>query len=755
MKQFKLFNNAKWLVLPILAIMCSTQLLAAVTTGTINFGTSSGYTSINSTSVSGSDSQSRTWTVTTVFPSTTSFTPQPGYSQVGSSSTPATSVTFTATLASSQRITGFSAKFGGFSGTEADITLKVGSTVVGTGRVRDAEEVVVNCSSWLEGNSLTVIVDNIDKGLKCYYISYSYGETMYPITWRVNGGAASGSPTTSVPNGWKVTALPTTPTSANCDNSKVFVGWSASEIDGETNTRPSDLFSTPEEAPTVSAAATYYAVFATQTGSSTLLSENFASATHGDNTSTNNSVAWSGNSNIATVSTVYEAGGAVRLASKTYIGYFVTKQLTAAVGTVLTISFDVKGWDKVESDIEVSGNNSEFTAPPAIRYNNTWSSSFESKTVKVALTTKNPEVKIYSYGRCFVDNLVIVGTTYEDYATTCCDPPGTALSITGGTTVAIGNTLSLGTSGGNGGTVNWSVEAGTGAATVNSSGVVTPSSAGTVTIKAHQDANGDACPQDAEKEVTITVNVSSVSVDPTSKSIVTGETFTITPTISPSNATDKSVSWTSGTPAKATVSSTGVVTGVAAGSSTITCTTTNGSKTATCTVTVYAVTTAVKNDGGTDISASVGLPTRTGASITPADDANGYIFKEWQITNASLGSSATTKSNTITSPTGAVTLTAIYWEKKKVTWIVNGEELTSGSQSTAVAYGTQYKDLTYPSDPVVDCGDRFVGWTTSNMGSVLGQSAPTPLLTVDNRGSNTTAINADVTFYAVFADYDD
>ena len=62
--------------------------------GTINFGSASGRTAVNSTSVTGEDSQGNEWTITTVM-SENSFTQNAEYSQVGASKKPATSITFT------------------------------------------------------------------------------------------------------------------------------------------------------------------------------------------------------------------------------------------------------------------------------------------------------------------------------------------------------------------------------------------------------------------------------------------------------------------------------------------------------------------------------------------------------------------------------------------------------------------------------------------------------------------------------------
>lgn len=83
------------------------------------------------------------------------------------------------------------------------------------------------------------------------------------------------------------------------------------------------------------------------------------------------------------------------------------------------------------------------------------------------------------------------------------------------------------------------------------------------------------------------VPVTSVSLDKTSATLEVGETVSLIAAVSPDNATNKSVTWSSNNEDVATVEG-GVVTAVAVGTATITVTTVDGNKTATCAVTVNA-----------------------------------------------------------------------------------------------------------------------------------------------------------------------
>lgn len=122
----------------------------------------------------------------------------------------------------------------------------------------------------------------------------------------------------------------------------------------------------------------------------------------------------------------------------------------------------------------------------------------------------------------------------------------------------------------------------TAVATVDDDGVVTGVATGTavITVTTADGEFTDTC------TVTVPVHVESVSLNKDTTSLVVSATETLTATVLPSNATDKTVTWVSSDPTKATVSNEGLVTALAAGETTITVTTTDGAFTDTCVVTV-------------------------------------------------------------------------------------------------------------------------------------------------------------------------
>jgi hypothetical protein len=122
-------------------------------------------------------------------------------------------------------------------------------------------------------------------------------------------------------------------------------------------------------------------------------------------------------------------------------------------------------------------------------------------------------------------------------------------------------------------------------ASVSNIGRVTALTAGTSVIT--------ATTRDGGKTATCTVTVSpliipvtSVAISRTTLSLDVGSSFSLTGTVSPANATNPAVTWSSSNQAVATVNDNGRVSALARGTTTITVTTADGGKTATCTVTV-------------------------------------------------------------------------------------------------------------------------------------------------------------------------
>ena len=95
-----------------------------------------------------------------------------------------------------------------------------------------------------------------------------------------------------------------------------------------------------------------------------------------------------------------------------------------------------------------------------------------------------------------------------------------------------------------------------------------------------------------------TTSVNKVSLDKTELALTVGDTQTLTATITPDDANNKNVSWSSDKPSVATVDENGTVTAVAVGTANITVKTEDGEKTAVCAVTVTAKSSGGGSTGG-------------------------------------------------------------------------------------------------------------------------------------------------------------
>ena len=151
---------------------------------------------------------------------------------------------------------------------------------------------------------------------------------------------------------------------------------------------------------------------------------------------------------------------------------------------------------------------------------------------------------------------------------------------------------------------------------VNQEGKVMAMSKGqaTITVSAN-DGSGTK----ATCSVRVIRPVTSITLDKISISIYNGNTATLTATVNPSNASYTDVNWFSSNTSVATVSSSGVVTGVAKGTATITATAKDGSgKSATCSVEVRQYVTGITLNN-TSIVLEKGLTKTLTATVTPSD----------------------------------------------------------------------------------------------------------------------------------------
>ena len=164
-------------------------------------------------------------------------------------------------------------------------------------------------------------------------------------------------------------------------------------------------------------------------------------------------------------------------------------------------------------------------------------------------------------------------------------------------------------------------------ATVSSKGVVTPVAPGTaiITVTTADGSFKDTC------NVTVKRAVTGITLNKTTAEVKSDTTLTLKATIKPSNATDKTVTWSSSNKKVVTVSSKGVVTPVGKGTATITAKSENGLK-ATCKVTVYQVVTGVKLSETATVYAGEKVTLK--ATVVPANANNQSIT--WSSSNTSV-----------------------------------------------------------------------------------------------------------------------
>jgi uncharacterized protein YjdB len=214
------------------------------------------------------------------------------------------------------------------------------------------------------------------------------------------------------------------------------------------------------------------------------------------------------------------------------------------------------------------------------------------------------------------------------------------------------------------------------------------------------------------------VIVTGVGLSQSTATLLVGATQQLTATVVPLNATNKAVTWTSSSPGVATVSTSGLLTGISAGSTTIIVTTADGNKTATCAATV----TGIVNVTGvslnrTSASLSPGGTLQLLASVTPTNATNTAVA--WTTSNGSVatvnGSGLVTAvangscTITVTTASGSRTATCALTVVTVVS--VTGVSLNQSSASLVTGATAQLVATVAPVGATV----QTVAWTSSNL----------------------------------------
>ncbi len=285
-------------------------------------------------------------------------------------------------------------------------------------------------------------------------------------------------------------------------------------------------------------------------------------------------------------------------------------------------------------------------------------------------------------------------------------------------------------------TVTWT-SSNTKVATV-SRGTVKAVGAGTATITA-KTVNG----KKATCKVTVEINPTKVKLSRTSVSLNKGKTTTIKATITPSNATNKKVTWTTSNKKVAVVSN-GKITAKGVGTATITVKTANGKK-ATCKVTVKSSTTVNPTKvklSKTSVTLGKGKSTTLKATVSPSNATNKKVT--WTTSNKKV---ATVSNGKITAKgTGTATITVKTANGKKATCKVTVKNLpTRVKLNRTSATLKKGKTLTLkatvtPSKNVIST----VSWTSSNNkvatvknGKVTAKAKGTATITVKTTNGKT------------------
>jgi uncharacterized protein YjdB len=240
-------------------------------------------------------------------------------------------------------------------------------------------------------------------------------------------------------------------------------------------------------------------------------------------------------------------------------------------------------------------------------------------------------------------------------------------------------------------------------------GTVTARAAGTadITVSAADGSYTATC------HVTVPVPVAGVSLNKTSATLYIGSTETLTATVSPNNAANKTISWTSDNPAVADVVN-GTVTAKSAGTAKITVTAADGGKTAECRVTVIPVLVADVSLNKNSVTLPVNASETLAATVSPGNATNQAVT--WTSDNESVA--GVSSDGTVTAKSAGTADITVTTESEgktavcRVTVIVPVTGVSLNKTSAALYIATT-ETLTATVSPP-NATDKAVTWTSSN-----------------------------------------
>ena len=240
-----------------------------------------------------------------------------------------------------------------------------------------------------------------------------------------------------------------------------------------------------------------------------------------------------------------------------------------------------------------------------------------------------------------------------------------------------------------------------------------------------------------------TIAVKSVTLDQTTLTKAVGDdAVTLTATVDPSDASDKTVTWKSSDASIAAVDANGKVTFEAAGTATITATATNGTedaaddKTATCEVTISAKKVnveSVKLDKTTLKQTAGDAAVTLTATVTP-DDATDKTVK-WTSSNESVATVADGVVTFVAAGTATITATA-----------PNGTDDTADDKTAECAVTVNAAAAKVTTAPTATTGTIVAGSTTAlvTAGAADGGTMMYQATTTNTKPTSTTGFNEKV-----------